>query len=99
MVKKKTKSSKVSSKKKIVHKTKAKASVKQDTISVNKNVLLGAGVLIIVVAVVWALSSTTPNVSQDKSVSPKASFDMYVMSKCPYGVQAETEMIKAIKST
>ncbi|MBU0472148.1 MAG: hypothetical protein KKF65_05965 [Nanoarchaeota archaeon] len=50
------------------------------------------GLIILVVAVVLGLIFSSKS---DTGSEPEVVFDLYAMSQCPYGVQAETEAIKA----
>ncbi|MFC2136528.1 DsbA family protein, partial [Bacteroidota bacterium] len=54
------------------------------------------GLAIIVIAVVAVVIFTSQGKTTDTAVS-EVVLDMYVMSQCPYGAQAETEAIKAVQ--
>jgi len=97
MVRKKTKrSEKKTRSKKTVHQEKA-ASDSKNVVRINKHLLIGLGVLAVAL-IAWFLLSPIKGGSPTTTPSDQKSyFDMYVMSQCPYGAQAEDEAIKAIK--
>lgn len=106
MAKKKKKSSKkkTSKKAKTTKKTSKKSSKpktkKQETFNVKKSIVYPTIALVVMIAAVLAISSLTgsddPGTGTN-TVTGEAVLDMYVMSQCPYGVQAESEAIKAIE--
>jgi|FLOH01.1.fsa_nt_gi hypothetical protein len=102
MVKKKTtktSTKKASGSKKTTHTTKTHA-VKQTSKGMPTWAIVGSVVLaVIVVAAIIAIGIivTKSNLEKENTVTGEVVLDMYVMSQCPYGAQAETEAIKAVK--
>ncbi|MAG39092.1 hypothetical protein CMO90_03295 [Candidatus Woesearchaeota archaeon] len=62
----------------------------------NKNAFVGLIVLVAIVA--WFLFiPNESNISKTSNSDADAVLDLYVMSQCPYGAQAESEAIKAVE--
>ncbi|NQU97909.1 hypothetical protein HQ533_00435 [Candidatus Woesearchaeota archaeon] len=71
-------------------KRKVSKKTKQPTLSTNGKIGLAIIVIAIIAGLIFAPKGAPP--SQERVV-----LDMYVMSQCPYGVQAEAEAIKAVE--
>lgn len=56
--------------------------------------LIGAGIIVIIIATILAVLTSG---FQDWSFDDKPTLELYVMSQCPYGVQAEDAILPAMK--